>query len=239
MVHLPHTFHRRPRPANGRGGWAALAGAAVMVTAFLAPSPAHATSFGVSAHAGTLGIGLALALPIVPGVLNARLLANGGQLPHTFGIDGITYRTRAQFRNAALLADYYPFENEFHVSAGVYYNDNTVDLRAIPDNGFYNIGGFSVPSAMVGPVSGQVSFGRFAPYFGLGWGNLASGKPGLAFGANIGVMWQRPHTTLSAPGAASDPNLAIALQDARDQIQSVANRFRFYPVATLSLGYRF
>ncbi|MDA8391029.1 MAG: hypothetical protein M0Z76_09925 [Gammaproteobacteria bacterium] len=212
--------------------------AALAVAAAVLSAPASA-SVGIAASAGTMGLGLALALPIVPGVFNARLLANGGRLHHTFGVGGLAYGATGRFRNAALLGDYYPFEDLFHISAGVYYNDNAVNLRAIPDHGYYNIDGFSAPAALVGPVSGQVTFARFAPYFGLGWGNMATGRRGLVFGADIGVMWQRPHTTLSAPGAASNPDLAVALQDARDQVQNVANRFRFYPVVTVSLGYRF
>ncbi len=234
----PHAHSSASRPSRARRLRAAVA-AAVMILATAALCARADASAGVAVSAGTMGIGLALALPIVPGVFNARLLANGGSLRHAFNTGGLTYGAHARLRNAALLGDYYPFENLFHISAGVYYNENAVDLRAIPDHGYYNIGGFSAPAVMVGPVSGQVTFGRFAPYFGLGWGNMATGKRGFVFGADIGVMWQRPHTTLSAPGEASNPNLAVALQDARDQVQQVARRFRLYPVVSISLGYRF
>lgn len=200
---------------------------------------ALAAPISLSASAGTLGLGLSASVVIVPHVLDGRVVANGGHLNRTMTTSGLTYKARARFRNAALLADYYPFHGIFHITGGVYYDDNRVDLHAEPVNGVYDVNGFLAPAAAVGPVTGTITYNRWAPYLGLGFSNDARLRPGWAFGADLGVMWDRPTTTLSAPGAASDPALAAELASVRAQIETQANRLKAYPVASLSLGYRF
>lgn len=209
-----------------------------LISALLA-APALAATVGVGASIGTLGLGLSLTVPIVPRLLDGRMIVNGGQITTYRTTDGLDYRARARFRNAALLADYYPFHGHFHLTGGVYYDDNRVNLTAIPVNGTYTLNGFSVPASQVGPVTGVVSYNRFAPYLGLGWSNGARRRPGFAFGVDLGVMWDRPTTTLTAPGAASNPQLAAELASVQAQIEANANRLKAYPVASLALGYRF
>ena len=202
-------------------------------------TPALAATVGVGASIGTLGLGLALTVPIVPRLLDGRLIANGGRVSAYRTTDGLDYRARGRFRNAALLADFYPFHGLFHLTGGVYYDDNRVNLTAIPVNGTYTLNGFSAPASQVGPVSGVVSYKRFAPYLGLGWSNGAYRHPGFAFAVDLGVMWDRPTTILTAPGAAANPQVAAELSSVQTQIEAEANRLKTYPVASLALGYRF
>lgn len=194
---------------------------------------------GLSAGAGTLGLGLTLSAPIVPGWVDARLLVNGGRITRHETTDGLRYKGRAHFRNAALLADLYPFGGIFRVTGGVYYDDNQVDLTGTPVNGIYTVNGYTVPAAAVGPVTGRITYARFAPYLGLGVGNGARPGAGFTYGVDLGVMWDRPTTTLNAPGAAYDPALATEIASVRAQIENQANRLKAYPVISVSLGYRF
>ncbi len=194
---------------------------------------------GLSAGAGTLGLGLTLSAPIVPGWVDARLLVNGGRITRHETTDGLRYKGRAHFRNAALLADLYPFGGIFRVTGGVYYDDNRVDLTGTPVNGIYTVNGYTVPAAAVGPVTGRITYARFAPYLGLGVGNGARPGAGFTYGVDLGVMWDRPTTTLNAPGAAYDPALAAEIASVRAQIEQQANRLKAYPVISVSLGYRF
>ncbi len=209
---------------------------AVLATSALVPAWA---GIALSASGGTLGLGLALSIPVIPRTFYVRLLGNGGHLTRHMTTDGLNYRARAHFRNAALLGDYYPFGGVFHVSGGVYYDDNRVDLAATSVNGTYTINGMTVPASAVGPVTGTVTYARFAPYLGLGFTNDAQPGPGVAVGLDLGVMWDRPTTTLYAPGAAGNPTLSADLAATRAQIEHQANRLKAYPVASLSLGYRF
>lgn len=209
-----------------------------LISAALA-TPALAATVGVGASIGTLGLGLSLAAPIIPRLLDGRVIVNGGQISARRTTDGLDYRARARFRNAAVLADYYPFHGLFHLTGGVYYDDNRVNLTAIPVNGTYTLNGFSVAASQVGPVTGVVRYKRFAPYLGLGWSHAAARHPGFGFAVDLGVMWDRPTTTLTAPGAAGNPQLAAELARAQAQIETDANRLKAYPVASLALGYRF
>lgn len=213
-----------------------LAVGGLMAGAALVPAWA---GIGISAGAGTLGIGVTLSLPLIPDMLDARVLANGGVLTRHETTRGLNYRARAHFRNAALLADVYPFHGAFHLTAGAYYDDNRVDLNATPTNGYYDVNGYMAPASAVGPVTGTVTYQRFAPYLGLGFSNDARMRAGFAYVVDLGVMWDRPTTTLNAPGAASDPALAAEIASVRAQIEQKANRLKAYPVASLSLGYRF
>ncbi len=194
---------------------------------------------GLSVGAGTLGVGATLSLPLVADRLDARLLANDGRLTRRETTQGLNYRARARFRNAALLADVYPFRGVFHFTAGVYYDDNRVDLSATPVNGYYDISGYSIPASAVGPITGNVTYQRFAPYLGLGLSNDARMRAGFAYAVDLGVLWDRPTTTLNAPGSASNPAVAAEIASVRAQIQHQARRLRAYPVASLSIGYRF
>ena len=194
---------------------------------------------GISVGAGTLGLGATLSVPLVPDWLDARVLGNGGLLTRHETTSGLHYRARAHFRNAALLADVYPFRGAFRVTAGVYYDDNRVDLAATPVNGTYDVNGYTAPASAVGPITGTVTYRRFAPYLGLGFSNDAQTGTGFAYSVDLGVMWDRPTTTLNAPGAASDPALAAEIASVRAQIQRQANRLKAYPVVSVSLGYRF
>jgi len=201
--------------------------------------PAIAARMSINGDAGTLGLGLSGTVSIVPRVFDGRLLANGGTISRMTTTSGLTYNARAHFRNAALLWDYYPFHGIFRLIGGVYYDDNRVNLQATPVNGVYDINGISVPESAVGPVTGAITYKRFAPYLGLGLSNDARVRPGWAFGFDMGVLWDRPTTTLSAPGAATNPMLAAELEQVRLQIEHEANRVKAYPVVQLSMGYRF
>lgn len=201
--------------------------------------PAWAAPIGVGAGVGTLGLGLSVSVPFVPRLLDGRLIVNGGQVTRHMTTDGLNYDAKAHFRNAALLADFYPFHGIFHVTGGVYYDDNRVNLTATSTNGIYDINGFVAPASAVGPVTGTIRYRRYAPYLGLGWSNDAYRRPGWDYAVDLGVMWDRPTTTLSAPGAASDPALAAELASVQAQIENEANRLKAYPVASLTIGYRF
>lgn len=69
-------------------------------------------------------------------------------------------------------------------------------------------------------------------------GNRPNGNFGLT--VDIGALYQgSPKLSLSATGALSDPNLASNLEAERASAESDLSKFKWYPVLSLGLYYRF
>lgn len=57
---------------------------------------------------------------------------NGGSVPWHVNSGGLSYNTDARWRNAGVLAAYFPFRGAFCVTVGAFYNDSRVNLNAVP-----------------------------------------------------------------------------------------------------------
>jgi len=82
------------------------------------------------------------------------------------------------------------------------------------------------------------------PYLGVGWGVTPSARSRLYFSADLGLMYQRPSTSLIAYCSPALPaNVCAQLQgDARAdeaELREQATEFRLYPVISVGLGLRF
>src|SRR5882672_8198425 len=100
----------------------------------LAVLPAMAmadTSVGV--RAGTLGLGVEVSYPISQR-FGLRINADSYKYSRTFNQDGIDYDGKATLKTASLLADFYPFANNFRLSVGPVYNGNKLGLTSQPGN---------------------------------------------------------------------------------------------------------
>jgi hypothetical protein len=205
----------------------------------LALFPVAALADGsVGVRAGTLGLGVELSYPISQR-LGVRLNADSYKYTKTFKQDDIEYDGEAKLRTGSLLLDWYPFANNFRISAGPMYNGNKVTGNSKPDaNGKITINGVQYQAS----VAGEVDFKKYVPYAGIGYGRPISSGLSLTF--DLGVMFQgSPTATLT--GTCSDPtpglcstfqsDLAAQQQTANDNLKS----FRYYPVATLGLAYTF
>lgn len=204
----------------------------------LVPAAARAepaTAAGL--QASTLGLGVELQLG-----LSDRLALRGGanalSLSGGRNIDGVRYDTDADLKSTGALVDYYPGLGGLRLSAGLRLNGNEVDLAATPTEPV-SIGGTSYTPGQVGRLSGSVEFLRLAPYLGIGWQeSLMDGK--LLIGLDLGAMYQgRPDVGLTASGALASPSLAADLAREAEQVEDEYSGFRFYPVISLTVSYRF
>jgi hypothetical protein len=97
------------------------------------------------------------------------------------------------------------------------------------------VNGNTYTAAEVGVLTAQVKFHKTSPYLGLGWGGAPSA--GLHFIGDIGVIAQgKPTVTLT------DSNGGISaadLQQSQERLQHDLDKFRWYPVVQVGLGYRF
>ena len=204
---------------------------------------AEESSFGLAVNGGTLGVGGEASVQMT----EAFALRGGiNYLKFSFDstIKDLDYTMEPEFKNGALLLDWFPFAGSFHLTGGVYVNGNEVDV-----DGMYR-------SDLIPPeyqqysylrdlahVKGTVEFNRLAPYLGLGWTSNRTG-PGWGVAVNLGVLFQgAPEVTdlrVEAPiGIGVFPEVQEFLADQKQAIEDDLDNFRYYPVATLSLRYGF
>ncbi|ANB01867.1 hypothetical protein [Ectothiorhodospira sp. BSL-9] len=195
---------------------------------------AQAGSFALGAKVGTTGLGL-------EGTYGLRENVNlrGGLYGFTYSTDveetDVDYDADLKLRSAALLADWHPFNGGFRLSAGAYYNGNELTGKAqgeldIGDDGPYQ-----------GSLDATIDWRSFAPYLGIGYGNAVQGGR-WSFAFDAGVMFTGS-PDVSLKGRVNDP----ALQDEFDQdvrreqeeLQDDLDDFKYYPVVSLGVTYRF
>lgn len=250
MKHIHDGTHRTPGlPALGLAAATALTllglpSAAIADGTESAALPlATSASFGVALTAGLSGVGVDLALPINPS-FGLRATVSGLSLSHngTYGTSDV-WNGNLKLAQYGLLGDYYPFAGSFRLTAGVIYDANQLDVNGTA-SGTYTFGGQTYNAGEIGTATGTVTWNRFAPYLGIGAGNLA-GSPGFHTGFDLGVLYAgRPSVTLTATCSAgavacnqSTLNQNVAAEKA--SLQSEANKFRFWPVARVEIGYAF
>jgi hypothetical protein len=202
---------------------------------------------GVGIDAGTLGAGVTLVKSIVPHTLTAEVDLNAPiKFNYDATISGTRYDGKLRMEGLGALLNYFPSPRHlFHLSAGVYYDRNQVDVDAqIPHAGFTLNGRLYTSSELIS-LSDRASFSHSAPYVGLGWGD-GSASPGLHFIANAGVLYQgsaqvqligrTPYLTGSA-----QYNALFASLDGQRQIiaNDLNDHLRWYPVLSLALLYCF
>jgi hypothetical protein len=169
------------------------------------------------------------------------LRANGGFLDYSRSeeIDDIDYDGKLKLNSFGLLADWFPFSGGFRISAGARSNDNRVDLHAAPTTNV-EIGDISYTPAQVGNLDGKVEFKSLAPTLTLGYaGKLA---PGFTLGFEAGVVMQgSPKIQLTSSGGtlSSNPAFLAELEQERQQAESDAEDFKFWPVVQIHFLYRF
>jgi hypothetical protein len=195
--------------------------------------------FAIGARAGTLGLGGDVYVNLFDD-LNLRL--GVGVLPFSYNstIDDIDYNFKINLRTFPLTLDWYPFHNPFHLSGGIILNDTDLDIRA-KSSTTITINGTPYSAADAGTLEGSVSFNRVAPYVGIGWGNPFNSNGRLGLLCDLGVAFTgTPNVSLRATGPyASDPTFQSNLAQEEKDIQDKADKYRFYPVLSLSLYYRF
>ncbi len=242
-----HAAHRTSNYAN-ETKWGffmirkSLYTALAAVWAILA-SPVSLADTSLGLRVGTLGGGIELAHAFT-GTLGFRVAASGLNYNTTETYESVDYDAKLKLATGQLLFDWFPFSNNFRISAGAMYNGNKLTLVGKPSaGGTYTIDGNTFSAADVGALNGKVDFRTTAPYLGLGYGRPI-GK-GLSLTADLGVLFQgSPRTTLTATcGAATAPATCAQIQSgvAAEQasLENDMDKFQYYPVLSIGLAYVF
>jgi len=234
-----------------RHAWLLLVAALV----FMFGSYVGATEVGVSAKVGTLGVGGDLSVGLSSSV-NARLAVNWFGFEYDdfdlsdddedeagdeededeADIDKLT--ASLDLLTIGLLCDWHPWGSGIRLTAGAFLNNNKLSLSAVPgDTISLNDADYEVQS-----LDGEVSFDKFSPYVGIGWGNAVDLAGRWSFSFDLGLMYHgEPSVDLSA--TALDPTLQDTLNADLDveqaELEEDVKAFVVYPVLAMGVSYRF
>jgi hypothetical protein len=193
----------------------------------------------IAGRSGSLGFGGELMVNFLPQV-NGRFGVTYFPLSVDGEIGDVNYDFDLRVLTFPLTADWYPFKNPFHLSAGIIVNETSIDLDT-RSSASLTIGGTTYSAAELGAVRGDVSFNRIAPYVGIGWGNAFGKEKRWGILSDLGVAFLgKPKVALSATGPiASDPTFMGDLAREEQELEDDLDILRFYPVFSISLFYRF
>jgi len=200
------------------------------------------TSLGI--RAGTLGGGVELSYALSQRAA-VRLNADGYNRTQSKTHDNIDYDMKLKLKTASLLGDWFPFANNFRISAGAMFNGNKFTLKGQPTNGTFTINGVTYMAQDVGSFDAQVDFKKkAAPYFGIGYGRPINSGLSLIF--DLGVMFQGgPRSKIdvtcgtSIQGTIQCNNLQRDAAAEQSQLDESLHNFKYYPIVSLGLAYTF
>jgi hypothetical protein len=172
---------------------------------------------------------------------------------------GIHYAGDLTWASAETHFDWFPFAHALHLSPGVIaYNDNHLDARAsVAGGNTFTLNGVEYESDPTNPISGtaKLSFNKVAPTVMIGLGNLVP-RNGKHFSVNIegGIAFSGSpkialHLTGGAciPGtpptncqnAATNSTIQSNVQGEQTRVSNDLSPFKYYPLVSLTFGYRF
>jgi hypothetical protein len=175
---------------------------------------------------------------ISPNKFNVRLNYAHYDYSQTTTSDGASYTGTLKLQTTGLFGDWHPFTGTFRLTGGVLYNNNSLTLTGQPSGGNYTFNGVTYTGAQVGSVTASVTFDKYSPYLGIGFGD-GSDSRGFHFTSDIGVMQEKPTATITATGAAASPALAADLAAAQAKMQSDLSVLNLWPVIQVGVNYRF
>jgi hypothetical protein len=200
---------------------------------------ANAQETSIGLKAGLLGAGVELESSFTD-FLSGRIGANYYTYSYDGTEDDINYNFDLNLKSASALLDIHPFKGAFRITGGILYNNNGLDASATSADTF-NIGDEEYTGEQVGHLFGTVDFADIAPYFGIGVDTSFGQKNSFGFLFELGAVYQgSPHVSLTADGPISSnqafqDNLAQEEKNLEDDLDN----FKFYPVLSIGLCYRF
>ena len=200
-----------------------------------------AQGVALAAKVGSTGVGVDLTVGLARS-LNLRLGGQAWTRSETRTEQEIEYDADLKLVSGELLLDVHPGGRGFRISGGAIVNGNEVTAVSTED-AVYTINGVRYPVGLVGRLEGRVDTNTVAPYLGIGWGDaVAAGGP-WRFAVDVGAFYQgKPKVSLTAHPlipillpARFEQDLEAERQDIEDDLDS----YRFYPVVSLGVSYRF
>lgn len=196
--------------------------------------------YAMGVKAGTLGAGIE-GIAFINSNFDARLGINAFEYDYSATKDDVKYDLGLNLLSASLLLDWYPFKGGFRISGGALINENKLDLTA-QSQGTYLIGGTSYSSAQTGSLTGDLDFNEIGPYLGIGFGRPFGKKGNWGLSLDIGAVYQgEPNVTLASSGGTLSGNAAFQadIEREKDNLKESIDDYKYYPVVSLALTYKF
>lgn len=209
---------------------------------------------GIGVKVSTLGIGGEVGVG-VSHRSNVRVGFNMFSYGHTFDKDGVTYRGDLKLRSAQATYDIFFFKG-LRISPGVLlYNGNQVSANAsVPGGQTFTLSNTNYVSDAADPVTGtgKLTVYKAAPMLLIGIGNLVPRSRHFSTSFEIGAAYQGPpRVALNLSGSAcdstglfcrsisSDPTIQSNIAAEQTKLNKSASPYKFYPVLSFGVGYKF
>ena len=192
----------------------------------------------IAVTAGTLGIGPEVGYRASDHI-GARVNATFLGFNADFDSDEITYDGKLKLKSYGAMLDLYPMGGHFRVSAGARINKNRARVVATP-SAPVEVGDTIYTPAQIGTLRGRAEVKEFAPALTLGWSG--ANRRGFMFGFDAGVLFQgtvRIRDFTATGSLANAPDFRASLEEERRELQDDVDDYKVYPIAQLSIGYRF
>jgi hypothetical protein len=208
--------------------------------------------FGVAVKASSLGAGVEVAAGIAKH-WNVRV---GGNF-FNYNVSENNASDAIHLHTVDGHLDWFPWGGKFHIGPGLLYSltDPVTAKIAVPGGNTFTLGSTDFVSSSVTPVTGNTSVRvhHLDPTFTAGLGNLLSRAAGKHWSIpfEFGVAYQGdPRIPLALQGtactsggacydAATAPAVLGPLQQEIHKRENDARWFKFYPLVSIGLGYRF
>lgn len=217
---------------------------------------------GAAFRVSTLGLGFEVATELTAHT-NVRGGLNIFNYSRGYTNNGINYQGQLKWLSVEGHFDYYPFGtsrhfgNSFHLSPGlIAYNDNRVNATAsVAGGSSFTLNSVQYTSDPSNPIAGNanLSFNAVAPTFMVGFGNLVPRhNKHFSFNVEAGIAFSgSPKVALALTGSACDPNgancqnvattpsIQTNIAGEQTKVSNDLTPFKYYPLAAISIGYRF
>lgn len=196
-------------------------------------------SFGLTG--GTLGAGVEARYAVTE---RLALRAGGVSLRVDIDevvVDDISYEGDIDLNAFEGMADYHVFGNSWHVTGGIMIGAPTLEAFATPQT-VVEIGDVLYTPEEVGRLEADAELNEVAPVVGFGWNSAQRGRTGMTFSAFAGLaFYGSSNVALKAEDGllAEDEAFLESLEIEEEILEDELEDFETYPIARLSVGYRF
>ena len=201
-------------------------------------SPGAAPKISVGAEASTLGLGFNIKANLT-NQIGIKGSYNKFDYSTSATQEGIDYDIDLGLNSMGLALEYKPMASSgMFLTAGVRQNKNNASLTASIDQSI-TIGDTTYTANDIATLEGKVTFKKYAPTLGIGYDKEI--LPGLNLTGSLGAMMQgSANVDFNVTGPlADDATLQNEVAKEAAQLEDALNKFNIYPVASLSVTYRF